>query len=72
MKVARLLRADLALRQLERALLQATDERVAAEQALAGERPYGREIHTVLQMRRGEAFWERTPLEATPARELGR
>lgn len=70
LKVARFLRAEMALRNLEHQLLQALDERLEAEKQLGDEKPYGPELRSLVQMRRGDAFWDRTPLEAAPRREL--
>lgn len=65
--------ALLDLRKLEPQLLQRIDRLLDAQAGLdrAGitsiELSFGREVQTAVQVRRGEAFWDRPPLRPTPA-----
>ncbi len=65
--------ALLELRELEGRMLRRIDELLAAQKRLdeagivAIEVRFGRELQTAIQVRRGEAFWDRAALDPTPA-----
>ena len=67
----------LALRELDEALGRRIDSFLQAQAGLskagivAVEARFSRELESALQVRRGEAFWDRSPLDPTPAALTG-
>jgi len=66
-------RAVLAVRELEPRLVRALDELAKAQDGLGAagvvgvELRFGREVQAAIQVRRGDAFWDRPEPEPTPS-----